>query len=197
MVLKSIKVLSLPQILRFMKYVSLFTSIVAIVLCLVLFSKLDNSKPNSPETSQEGTASEVVTEVDPVVVMGRLQIYLNKLYFAGKEENKALYQFYLNELREGMTEVSAGKIVMDGVDISGNMGAFGLPSLKVIEKRVGEEGFKNFDEHYANLINACNSCHKVSKKGFISITVPKVPIFDNQVYKKGEFSDMMVDTDGD
>ncbi len=184
-----------------MKYASLLTAMVAIVLCLVLFYKLDQvGKPASKEiTTQGDEAVEVSAEnsVDAVAVMGRLQIYMNKLYFAGKAENKALYQFYLNELREGMTEISGAKIKIDGIDLSGNMDGFGLPSLKVIEKRIGEEGFKNFDSHYTNVITACNSCHKVSKKGFINITVPKTPIFDNQVYTKGEFSDMVVDTDGD
>ncbi|MES2628068.1 MAG: hypothetical protein V4616_03780 [Bacteroidota bacterium] len=175
-----------------MKYVSTIVAFIAIILCVVLFIKLDKLTP-AEETRTETPAA----EVDPVVVMGRLQIYMNKLYFAGKEENKALYQFYLNELREGMTEVAGGKITMDNIDISGNMEAFGLPSLKVIEKRIGEEGFKNFDTHYNNVVTACNSCHKVAQKGFIAITVPKTPIFDNQIYKKGEFSDMLVDTDGD
>lgn len=182
-----------------MKYLSTITAVIAIVLCVVLFYKLDQLKKPAAETTGDETEEVIpsATEVDPVVVMGRLQIYMNKMYFAGKEENKALFKFYLNEMNEGMSEISKGKVTMDGVDISGNMDGFGLPSLKVIEKRIGEEGFKNFDEHYNNLITACNSCHKVSKKGFISITVPKAPIFDNQVYKKGEFSDMVVDTDGD
>lgn len=181
-----------------MKYASTFIALVAIFLCLVLFYKLDKIQQGKP--AAEETESAVLAEgkeVDAVAIMGRMQVYMNKLYFAGKSENKALYQFYLNELREGMTEIAGGKVLMDGVDVSGNMEAFGLPSIKVIEKRVGEEGFKNFEGHYNNVVTACNSCHKVSKKGFINITIPKTPIFDNQTYTKGEFSDMVVDTDGD
>ncbi len=182
-----------------MKYLTTLLAVLAIVLCVVLFYRLDTIAVDKPQPTDEQAVEEdtKTTDVDVVAVMGRLQIYMNKLYFAGKEENKALYQFYLNELREGMTEVEHANVSMDGVSVSENMTAFGLQSLKVIEKRVGEEGFKNFNEHYANVITACNSCHKISKKGFINITVPKTPIFDNQVYTKGEFSDMVVDTDGD
>jgi len=181
-----------------MRYLSILLSCIAILLCLILVYNHDDVSEGKISTESEENQPEVIPEkVEVVAVMGRLQVYANKLYFAGKEENKALYQFYLNELREGMAEVAAGKVTMDGVDLSMNMDAFGLQSLKVLEKRIGQEGFKNFDEHYLNVITACNSCHKVSKKGFVNITVPKTPLFDNQVYTKGEFSDMVVDTDGD
>lgn len=181
-----------------MKYFSSLVAFIAIVLCLVLFYKLDKLQNGEKKQAEnEAVLEEPASTIDPVATMGRLQVYMNKLYFAGKAENKALYQFYLTEMREAMHELSKAKIRMNGIDLSGNMDAFGLPAIQVIEKRVGEEGFVNFDEHYNNVVTACNSCHKVSQKGFISITVPKTPIYDNQDYQKGEFSDMKVDTDGD
>ncbi|HEX4887867.1 MAG TPA: hypothetical protein VFV37_07475 [Luteibaculaceae bacterium] len=169
------------------------TGVVGLVgLSLYLAVACSGSGPEKEKTShQQGHPVELVA------LMGRMQVYVNKLYFAGKAENKALFQFYLREINEAMDEIVQGGVSMDGMNVSANMKAFGVPSVQVIEKRIGAEGFVNFEEHYANLITACNSCHKVSQRGYIEMTVPKTPVFDNQNYTKGEFSDMAVDTDGD
>ena len=94
-----------------------------------------------------------------------------KLYYAGMAGNKALTDFYLHEMEETMEVVADAGVMEDGIDISSHMTGFGLGVLETIEKRLTPD-LSNFPEQYNQLLNGCNSCHKVSRHGFIVITVP-------------------------
>lgn len=178
-----------------MKNIANIIAPISIIICIFLWVKISNLQDESSKAKTEATATSQ-PELEVAVYMGRLQLYANKLYFAGINGNKALYKFYLHEMEEAMETVADGKVVSDnGIDISANMKAFGEQSLQVLEKKIEEEGFANFKTHYTNLISSCNSCHKVSQKGMIVITEPKNPVFDNQDYSKKE--EVSTDVDGD
>ncbi len=120
-------------------------------------------------------------EVDLVMLMGRMQLYMNKLYFAGINNNKELRDFYVHELEEAMAEISEGNVTHEGVDISENMKLYGVSQLNIFEKALEQD--RDFNDAYRAFINSCNSCHMVSKYPFIIIQKPTNPVFDNQVYE--------------
>ena len=126
--------------------------------------------------------------------MNALQIYASKLYFAGEAENKALTFFYLHEIEETMEEIACCEVVEDGVNISENMETIGLTSVRFLKRRITEEGFKDFEVQYMAFITACNSCHRQVEKGFVLITKPATPPFDNQDFSQSGFLGMPVDS---
>lgn len=131
------------------------------------------SNPNSPVLEKE---------VELVALMGRMQLYMNKMYFAGINENEELLDFYIHELEEAIEEIEDGEVMHEGVDISQNMQMYGSPQLEAFEEAIANNS-KDFKSAYNGFVNACNSCHTASKYPFIIIKEPTKPVFDNQVYE--------------
>jgi hypothetical protein len=149
-----------------------------LALTFYLFSKM----PVTSSTEDKPTTEVPTEEPELAIHMGRLQLYMNKLYFAGINQNDALAAFYIHELEEAMEEIVAAKIVDEGIDISMNTQLFGLNQLENFEKQI-ENNSTDFTEAYALLVKSCNNCHSVSKHPFIVIKEPTNPVFDNQVYE--------------
>lgn len=118
--------------------------------------------------------------VDLIMLMGRLQLFMNKLYFSGINNNGPLSEFYIHEIEETMEEIAEGEVTHEGVDISANMESFGLAPLENLERAI--ESGKDFKDAYNGLVSSCNACHQASKYPFIIIKEPTNMIFDNQVY---------------
>lgn len=114
------------------------------------------------------------------VLMLRLQIHMDKLFWAGKAQNWPLAAFYAHELEETLEAITAAKIVDDGVNVSVLAKPMLGGALKgvstAVEKKTGFMGA------YTATVKACNGCHAATKHGFIRIKLPTRPIFDNQVY---------------
>ncbi len=136
-------------------------------------------QPQSPPGVQQVSAP--APEIELAVLMGRMQLYMNKLYFAGIHNNEPLRDFYIHELEEIMEDIRDGEVTHDGVDISTNIKLFGLDQLEVFEKAI--ENNEDFKASYNIFVQACNSCHMASKYPFIIIKEPTNPVFDNQVYE--------------
>jgi hypothetical protein len=122
-------------------------------------------------------------EFELATEMGKLQYFSNKLYFSLKGKNQPLVNFYIHEMEESFEAIEEANVIEDGVSISDNIKAYGLKGIKNFERFI-EQSPEQFEEHYQNLINACNSCHLVSKHGFIKITVPTTPIVSNQNFEQ-------------
>lgn len=149
-----------------------------------LKTELENLKKSKNTSSNQSHQDEEHEEFELAVYMNRLQLFANKLYFAGKAENKTLFDFYLHEMEETMEEVIDEKLIDDGVDISENMAGFGYKQIKLFKTKNDEQGFVDFENNYANLVNSCNGCHMVSKHPYIVIKNPETVTLDNQDFSK-------------
>lgn len=159
----------------------LLKSPVVLGLMILLIAAACNQVQNpTPEPASDSTDNHD-KEVELALIMSRLQLYMNKLYFSGINDNTELRDFYVHEIEESMEEISGGNVTHEGVDISQNMQMFGLSQLEVFEQALAEEA--DFSEAYGDFVNACNSCHTASKYPFIIIKEPTNPVFDNQVYE--------------
>ncbi len=152
------------------------------VFASLLFAISCNQTNQQPPGVTDQESPVLKKEVDLVALMGRMQLFMNKLYFAGIGENKELRDFYVHELEETMEEIEEGEVMHEGVNISQNMQMYGSAQLKVFEDALAENS-TDFKTAYNGFINACNSCHTASKYPFIIIKEPTKPVFDNQVYE--------------
>ncbi len=118
---------------------------------------------------------------DLASAMGRLQVYLDKLWHAGVASNADLAEFYRHEIEEVMEDLIEAKIEDDGHDISMRIKQMALPAVEAMALK---DGFTQagFEQDFMNLMNACNSCHQITDHGFIRLQVSEVPIYNNQLF---------------
>lgn len=120
-------------------------------------------------------------------VMTTLQRHMNKLWFAGKNENWPLAAFYIKEMNEAMDDISRNKVKDEhGNDLSKLIEIMGRKPLDQLDAGVKAQETTKFKDNYLDMINGCNSCHTVTKHEFIVIQPPTVPAYDNQVYNKAQ-----------
>ena len=117
------------------------------------------------------------------LAMARMQTYMQKLHFAGQNENWKLADFYTHELEETMEDIIAHNVVDEGQEISPLVKTMALPNLEKLEKTIKSEDKTSFVEGYQLLLRSCNNCHVVSNHEFIKITTPKEEGFINQDFK--------------
>lgn len=113
-------------------------------------------------------------------LMLRLQIHMDKLYWAGKAQNWPLAAFYAHELNETLETITKAKIVDEGVNVSALANPMLSGALGGLE--TATKAKKGFEAAYTATVQACNGCHAATKHGFIRIKIPTRPIFDNQVF---------------
>lgn len=165
--------------LKWIFFAATFTIVLAFVGCSNSTSTPPGAKVQAGVSSDEDD-HEHEHGVELVLLMGRMQLFMNKLYFAGTGNNPQLRDFYVHEMEEIMEEIAEGEVMHEGVNISQNMKMYGVAQLEAFEEAL--EAGKDFTGAYNGLVNACNSCHTASKYPFIIIKEPTKPVFDNQVY---------------
>jgi hypothetical protein len=116
--------------------------------------------------------------------MGKMQVFMDKLYFSGKSSNWELVNFYLHEIEEQVEKIVDAKIVEDDLQISVLAASHLDPKIKSLEAATSLENNDRFLKEYDILVNNCNECHVATKHGFIKITVPVESMFHNQDYSK-------------
>jgi hypothetical protein len=115
--------------------------------------------------------------------MHYLQIYMNKLWFAGIEQNEPLTRFYLHELEEFMWDIVSRDITSRGKNVSELMQAMAMPQLALLENQLDKGDKVSFVMGYQGLMNSCNSCHIAVERPYLVIDLPKQPVLDNQLFK--------------
>lgn len=158
-------------------------TLVALAIAAVLIMPVACTESNvSTESTahHHGEHDNDEESVDLIMLMGRLQLFMNKLYFSGINNNEALIDFYVHEMEEAMEVIAEGEVSHGGVDISTKMESFGLAQLELFEDAI--ESGKDFKDAYNGLVASCNGCHQATKYPFIIIAEPTNMIFDNQVY---------------
>ncbi len=166
------------------------------ILCVVFFafqqfkiSSLQNdiekleSKNANPNVEKIETENEQ-EHYELAIVMARMQTYMQKLHFAGQNENWKLAQFYIHELEETMEDIIDHKVTDDGKDISSLVKTMAFPNIEKLEKTIESQDKTSFVEGYQLLLRSCNNCHVTSNHEFIKITTPKNEEFINQDFRQ-------------
>jgi hypothetical protein len=112
--------------------------------------------------------------------MALFQRYSEKLYFAGKNKNWDLADFYLEELEETAENVIKSKVVDDGINVSVQIQEMLLPKIKELQQKVKQKNEKEFQTSYQAMLMNCNGCHMLTKHGFVKIREPKENFYSQE-----------------
>ncbi len=102
------------------------------------------------------------------------------LWFAGKEKNWPLAEFFLNESRQHIAwtirirpirKDSAG----NSVDLKSIFDVISNGPLKNLTEAIKNKDEAKFETSYKQMLNGCTSCHIASDKPFLHLVVPQSP----------------------
>jgi hypothetical protein len=114
--------------------------------------------------------------------MSNMQRYMDKLYFAGTEQNWKLAEFYLHEIHEQVEAIEEAHITEDGLNLSQLAPEHLETQIQSCSHVAREHDAGAFLEHYHTLVNQCNACHLTTRHGFIQIRIPDHSMIRNQQY---------------
>lgn len=162
--------------------ISVIALIVGFNLITVVALKSNASKSEAQLDSALYRVQELERSYELAEGMHYLQIYMNKLWFAGLAENEELTKFYLHELEEFMEDIVSRNVVSRGKNISELMQSMALPQIELLENQLEKKDKISFVLGYRGLMNSCNSCHIAAGRPYLVIDIPKNPVLDNQVF---------------
>ena len=111
-------------------------------------------------------------------IMSGIQMHHAKLWYAGINENWALADYEIKEIKERLqtakdietNRTETGNIpMMDGI----------LDSMSIIIHQKNSMAFK---KHFITLTNTCNACHRAVNFGFNIVTLPATLPVSNQLF---------------
>lgn len=108
-------------------------------------------------------------------MMGYMQRYASKLWFAGEAENWDLAEFYRGEIAETEEAIADAHVTKDGIEVSRLIGTMLPPSIEAVTKAVAARDPAAFRASYRTMVNTCNACHRDAKHPFIQIAAPVGP----------------------
>jgi hypothetical protein len=108
-------------------------------------------------------------------MMGYMQRYTDKLWYAGTAGNWELAKFYHDEIVETADDIAAAHIVDEGIEISSQLQTMLPPAVAGIEQAVAARDATLFRIRYESLVSTCNACHQETKHAFIHVAVPAGP----------------------
>lgn len=174
---------------------------VGIVLGIILSSGLQPvtgrtapARQNAPASSSNGTAlqtqlSKLQDDVarlknsagDQAHAMTSVAYHFNNLWFAGKQKNWPLAQFYLNETRSHLRW--AVRIIPIRKDDQGRevklteiLKSVESTPMKQLYDAVKAKDKKKFVKAYRFTLDSCYACHKTSAKPYIKLKIPDHPV---------------------
>lgn len=160
--------------------VAAIAACVAVFFLMVRIQRLEKQLKNTPRAATAGVVAAATPEVADH--MARMQVFANKLWSAGKAGNLPLADFYRHELKEQMETIAGAGIIDDGVDVSARMEVYGLRTVEAVKQELKVNGLAGFDQQYAMLVNACNTCHSECGKPFLRVRVPTYTRYDDQEF---------------
>jgi len=101
--------------------------------------------------------------------MSRFFYFKNKLGVAIRHRNSELAAFYLEEIEEGADRIIDKNVMDEGIHVSNLMEQKLMPAIENMEKNLKSADQPAQWEAYTNLVNTCNTCHKLAKHPFVVV----------------------------
>ena len=108
-----------------------------------------------------------------------IQVHHAKIWFAGKNQNWALADFEIGEIKETLEDVK--KYCTDRPEIKSLPILY--PALDSVTTSIKAKNSKQFEKNFVLLTNSCNTCHKSTHHEFNVIKTPDTPPFTNQEFQ--------------
>jgi len=118
---------------------------------------------------------------DQAAVMGHLSYHFSNLWFAGKDENWDLADFYLGETRANLrwaARVKPKRKDLEGketVDIVAIAQAMDNGPFTDMKKAIAAKDKISFVKLYNDALTGCYACHKASFKPYLRPQIPEAP----------------------
>jgi hypothetical protein len=163
-----------------MKTIHLFQ--IGIFLAVVIATSQFYSCQNNSSSDLNHHKEDSETNIEVAELMFHNQRYMDKLYFAGKNQNWKLAEFYHHEMEENMEGLIENKVMEDEISLSDLAKSMFIPASEELKKSILAKDTASFKKGYDLTVRTCNNCHAASKHEFIQIIIPREPTFKNQQY---------------
>lgn len=158
------------------KYFSLFALLSTLISCnqqadqtKLLQTKIDSLETKISEAYKPGFGE----------FMGNIQMHHAKLWFAGENQNWALADFEINEIKENLEGIE--KYCSERTETK-SIGMINS-AIDSLSSSILKKDEKLFRKNYTNLTNSCNRCHQSTNHEYNVIVIPKNPPFSNQDFQ--------------
>jgi len=108
-----------------------------------------------------------------------IQIHHSKIWYAGKNQNWALANFEVGEIRETLEDVK--QYCADRPEVKSLPIIY--PALDSLASAIKAKDPPEFEKSFVLLTNSCNNCHQTTHHQFNVIKMPDTPPFTNQEFK--------------
>jgi hypothetical protein len=112
--------------------------------------------------------------------MADVGYHWTNLWFAGRQKNWPLAEFYFNETRQHILwTIRIRPIRKDAekrdVDLKAIFDAVDTTTLADVKAAIAQKDSAKFTKSYQESLEGCYSCHKASSKPFLRPVMPKTP----------------------
>lgn len=134
---------------------------------------------NPVQSQQQAPATPELAEY-----MSSLQLFTHKTALAVEAENGELAQFYFHEMRATMNSIKRDVPGYEGYNIAQFMEIFLDPTIQPFDRSLRDRNWEEARNHFDEIINSCNTCHRATSHGFIQVTAGYDKNPYNQVFKQ-------------
>lgn len=166
-----------------------FTLLVAATLMgFTMGSFVHGTAVHGEDTTLEGEVAALKQELtairellpDQAHAMVDVSFHFANLYFAGKERNWDLAQFYLNEVRSHLrwaVRIKPKRPLSSGeeLDLAGILGGMESSVLADLEASIKDKDDTRFSSSYTATRENCFACHQAAEKPFLRSRTPVAP----------------------
>jgi cytochrome c553 len=112
--------------------------------------------------------------------MADVQFHWTNLWFAARQNNWPLAQFYFDESRQHVLWMIRIRPIRKGpdggnVDLKGIFDAVDTSSLAAVKQAIEAKDSAQFSATYKTMLESCYACHKASGKPYLRPMIPREP----------------------
>lgn len=108
-----------------------------------------------------------------------IQMHHAKLWFAGVNQNWKLADYEVEEIEETLEDLQKYQSEREETRLVPTIN----PAIEGVDEAIKKQDVEAFKASFISLTEACNNCHKNTKKEFNVVKIPDQPPFSNQVFK--------------
>ena len=105
-----------------------------------------------------------------------------KIGLAGQARNWRYLTYEVDELKNAFNRIARTVPTYSNQPLEPVIGARIRPQIEQLEAAVKAQDARRFDSAYADLTDACNTCHKALMKDWIVIRAPNAQSYPDQVF---------------
>ena len=162
--------------------VALLVALLSLLTALFAAFAPPVSSAGQREAEREGRrASDEAALLEHMVLMQR---YVEKAALSADAGNRPLAAFYAQKISERADRVIDGGYVIDGRDVSAIAAEIADPRAAALVQAAESGTQAEFDAAYGQMVQGCNTCHRLSGYGLVQIRRPDADAYPSQVFAR-------------